>query len=383
MKINFFYIFFVLLFVRCSLEEKTSIQYDSSKYTYHFDTIYKRYNVDFTQNYTGGIDLHFLDSGTFIVYNFCGSNQLKVLRHESDSVMELSYFNPNCKKLFTSIKKDGVYVISEKGELWQYCKNNYKQELLANLMEDTVLKNSGLIIEEFKPGGDQYVRVPENILYFRLKQNYKINDGKYSNKDSCFPIFAKYNLDNKKIELFGKQPFFVTYNEYGFLSVKYDLYIGDSIITSEGCSGLIEVIDTKTHTEQIINCKSRYDIDPIKKWIFVPDMKDAKNKKMEHYLLSGSYESLFYNPFNERYYRIFHPKMDKLDKDGLYNTDSDKECVLMIFDKSLKLIDEVLLPIKTIQVLKLIPSKNGVDIYLPELFKTENNQKIFSFLHIT
>lgn len=54
----------------------------------------------------------------------------------------------------------------------------------------------------------------------------------------------------------------------------------------------------------------------------------------------------------------------------------------MVFDEKFKLIDEVLLPIKRLNVIKLFPIKDGVSIYLPELFKIDTNQIKKGFLNI-
>jgi hypothetical protein len=64
-------------------------QHDRQVFEYTYDTIYRTYRGDFTQQSVGGIDLHWKDSTTYVVYNFCGANQLKIIDFQSDSVLEL------------------------------------------------------------------------------------------------------------------------------------------------------------------------------------------------------------------------------------------------------------------------------------------------------
>lgn len=362
--------------------EKTPLNYSESKLNYHFDTIFKTYKGDFTKQYVGGIDLHFKDSTTYVVYNYCGSNQLKIIDFASDSVLELPFYNPDFKKIYSEIKKRDIYVLAVDGKIFQYCNSKLDHEIVFDLMKDSIFKNSGLLPANYKAGGDQHIRIPENVIYFTLEPDYENANGKYSKMNYGYPKFGKFNFTDNTLQFFDKEPHFVPYQDYGLVSNRYSLFIGDSIITSDGTNGLIRIINTKNNTTQTVEAKSKYDIYPLKKWRYHKGMKDAHNKKMQHWIESSGYESLFYNPFTKKYYRIFHPKMDKLNSDGLNNTMEDKPCVLMVFDEKFKLIDEVLLPIKRLNVIKLFPIKDGVSIYLPELFKIDTNQIKKGFLNI-
>lgn len=381
MKIYFVFICLFLL-TRCGHKNNVSQTYSNSKLEYYYDTTYQSYKGDFTKQYVGGIDLHFKDSTTYIVFNFCGHHQLKIIDYFSDSLLELVLYNSTFQEVYTDIKKNDIYVLTVDGKVWQYCKGSINNELIFDLMSDSIFKKSGLVVNESKPGGDQHINIPENMMYFRLRQDYENMAGTYSKLDCDYPNFGKYNLQTNKIEFFGKEPHFSIYQEYGLVSNLYDLFIGDSIITSNGYNGLIQIINTLNNKIRVIKAKSNFDVKPIKKWRYHSWMKDAKNKKMQHWLQSPNYESLFYNPYTKKYYRIFHPRMEKLNADGLLNTDQDKQSVLMVFDEKLKLIDEILLPIKRLQVLKLIPIKDGVSIFIPELYKIDSFQKTYGFFNI-
>lgn len=324
----------LLFFFQCCHSQKETIQYSTGKYAYEYDTVARTYHGDFTKNYTGGIDLLFLDSTLFVAYNYCGDNTIKIVNHFNDSVLILPQFNPECQVIYTSMKTDGIYVTTTENKIYLHCNGRAEKGLIADLMSNEKFKQSGLAVEWHKPGGDQYVDIPEDVLYFRVRQDLEDTGGKYSKMDYGFPAFARLNLISQEIDFYGNKPRFAEYDEYGLLSMHFDLFIGDSIITSTPVNGEIQIINT--HSNQTIkkNIKSQYDNVPIKKFRYKKEIKDVNNLKMKHALLSARYEPLFYNPFNMCFYRIFHPAMEELNDEGLLNTEFDKKCILMVFKKN-------------------------------------------------
>lgn len=101
----------------CDIKSYHTSIYSANNSQFYYDTIYKAYQGDFTKQYVGGIDLHFKDSTTYIVYNYCGSNQLKIIDFASDSVLELPFYNPDFKKIYSEIKKRDVYVLAVDGKI--------------------------------------------------------------------------------------------------------------------------------------------------------------------------------------------------------------------------------------------------------------------------
>tara|TARA_R110002072_G_scaffold238939_1_gene396633 strand:- start:24727 stop:25878 length:1152 start_codon:yes stop_codon:yes gene_type:complete len=374
-------LFFAILFLlwNCSVEKSTVY---SNNYSYTFDTIVKKYNDNLTERYTGGIDLLFFDSTSYEAFNFCGDNTLKIINHLSDSITQLSLINPSCNKIYTSIKKEGVYLVTLENKIFLYCNDNKEKEVVVNLDSIKKFKNSGLTVEWYKPGSDQYINIPDEYIYFRVHQNFDDSTGKYSKMDSGYPIFAKYNLQTSKIDFFGEQPAYYEYSYYGIISSVYDLYIGDSIISTSQINGDVQVINTIKNTVSTLTIKSKYDTRPIKEWRYEEGMKDAKNKQMKHALESAFYEPLFYNPYNHNYYRVFHPYMEEFNKDGLLNTEMDKKSVLMIFNNQMEIIDEILLPINKLQILKLYPTDKGVYMSLPTLFRMTPDKAEFHYLRV-
>jgi hypothetical protein len=377
----FLFPFLLLLAAAACAPGRTTIQNPVNKFTYTYDTIYRTYRGDFTQQSVGGIDLHWKDSTTYVVYNFCGANQLKIIDFQSDSVLELPLYNPGFQEIHSELKAKDLVVLTLDGKVWRYCNGTTEVEEICNVFADSGFKKSGLKPWESKPGGDQHIRVPENTLYCNLMLDFDNHKGRYSKKAWGFPIFAKIDLENGTVRLFGSAARQSMSDTYGLHDNQYSLFIGDSIIISDAWNGTIHVINTLDNSTKTIPAKSIFDTVPIQKLIY-KGASDKKSIKFKHGLLSPYYESLFYNPYNGNYYRIFHPKMEEFNAQGLNNTEYDKEAVLMVFDKDLKLLDEVLLPVKTYRVLKLFPIKDGVAIALPDSFRYNGYKGTESFTRV-
>lgn len=353
-----------------------------SHFRYEYDTIMRSYNTDFTKGYTGGIDVIFQDSSLFKVYNFCRVNEIKIVNYMNETVYSLPQYNSNCDVIYTAIRNNDVYVTTTDNKIYVYCDKGRERELVIDLMQIDQFKQSGLTVEWVKPGGDQQVNVPDKIIYFRVNQNYDDSLGKYSTPEYDFPTFAKLNIETKELNFYGKTPYSDVYGQYGFVSDGFDLYIGDYIIAHNAVNGEIEKINTLTGKITKTLVKSRFDKIPIEKVNYPEDKKDVNNIKMKHYLLSPHYEPLFYNPYTNCYYRIFHPMMNEFNSEGLLHTAQDKKSVLMVLNSNFELMDEVFLPINQMMVLKLIPTQNGVEIYLPELANRTEQKATFQFLSI-
>lgn len=353
--------------------------------TYEIDTTYHTYSTNMSGKTTGGIDLHFFDSTISVIYNYCGENQLKIFKPLTNE-FDVIAVKTNCTKFYSKETLDKYYTLTNDGNLLCFLKN--KQNIYSiplfnkNIKKDSILFNLGLDIEQYKPGSGMHVNVSDSVFYFRVMRGFDNNKGDYSNKNSGFPIFCKYNLITDKFRLFGKQPKYVENSWYGLASNIYDLFIGDSIITSESINGKINIINTLNNKTKEIKVKSKFDTIAFEMFDFPKNGENAKSLKMQHFIESPLYDPLYYNPFTKCYYRVFHPAMPKYNEEGLLNTVYDKKCILMIFDHDLKLLDEFILPIKRMQAFQLIPTFDGIEICLPDLYKYENNETIYSFLKV-
>lgn len=377
-----------------SCASNKSVATTESNLSFHYDTIYHNYSVDLTKQMTGGIDLHVSDTSLTLVYNYCGNNQLICLNPLRNDYSTLN-LETNCVKVFTKQTKSGFYALKRDGNLFFYVTetkipdvlnldpSGTPGKLITNIKSDSLLWNLGLDIEQYKPGSGMHYNVSDSVFYFRTMKNFDTEKGFYSKKNSGYPIFCKYNLITGKKQFFGQQPLSVERSWYGLSSVVYDLYIGDSIIVSEGVNGKITFINTLNNIATTTEVKSKYDTRPFKKFVYPKNMENAKTLKLQHKLESPWYEAIYYNPFTQCYYRVFHPGMDKYNSDGLLNTSYDKPCVLMVFDKHFKLIDEVIIPLKATQAFQLHPVQSGIEVCLPDLYKMTKETSKFAFLKIT
>lgn len=392
----FLYLSSIITIVTQSCASNNKILTQNENFNFQFDTIYHNYSLDLTKKITGGIDLHVSDTSLTLMYNYCGNNQVICLYPQHDTYSTLS-LRTNCQKVFTKKVNEGFYILNQEGDLSFY---NLSEEAkippvlkvdlagisgrhIANLKSDSVLWKLGLDIEQYKPGAGMHYHVADSTLYFRIMKSFDTDEGFYSKKNSDFPIFCKYNIITGEKRFFGSQPLSVERSWYGLCSKVYDLYIGDTIITSEGVNGKIKIINTKNNRIIETVVKSSYDTKPFKKFVLPGNLENAKTAKLQHFLQSPYYEAIYYNPFTNYYYRIFHPAMKKYNAQGLLNTSYDKSCVLMIIDKQFKLVDEVVIPLKATQAFQIHPVESGIELALPDLYEQTKKNSKFAFLKIT
>lgn len=379
-----------------SCASNKSVTNHESPLNFQYDTIYHNYSVDLTKQLTGGIDLHVSDTSLILIYNYCGKNQLICLNPLFDNYSTLS-LETNCDKIYTKQVNTGFYALKRDGRLFFYnlleenkipnaLKVNFsgfQGKLITNVKTDSLLWKLGLDVEQYKPGSGMHYKVPDSIFYFRTMKSFDTDKGFYSKKDSGFPIFCKYNIITGQKQFFGQQPLSVERSWYGLCSQVFDLYIGDSIIVSEGVNGKIKIINTINNKITTKEVKSRYDTKPFKKFVLPVNMENAKTLKLQHKLESPWYEAIYYNPFTKYYYRVFHPAMDKYNSEGLLNTSYDKPCVLMVLDRHFNLIDEVIIPLKATQTFQIRPINQGIEICLPDLNEYSKEVSKLAFLKIT
>jgi hypothetical protein len=366
------------------------------KLNFRFDTIYHNYAIDLTKQITGGTDLHVSDTSLILTYNYCGNDQIICLNPLGDDYSVLN-LESGCLKVFTKQTRTGYYVLKRDGELLAYDQSGESKipsamklnasgiqgKVLTNLKSDSLLWKLGLDIEQYKPGSGMLYNVSDSIFYFRVMKSFDTDKGFYSKENSGFPIFCRYNLVSGEKRFFGNKPLPVERSWYGLCSEIYDLYIGDSIIVSEGANAQIKIINTLQNKTKTIEVKSRYDTNPIKEFVLPKNRENAKTLKRQHFLESPFYEAIYYNPYTKYYYRIFHPSIDKYNSNGLLNTSYDKPCVLMVFDQNFKLIDEVVIPLKAALTFQIRPIKSGIEVCLPDLNDQTTRNSKFAFLKIT
>jgi hypothetical protein len=339
-----------------------------------FDTISNIYDIDFNVKLNGGDDLIFFDSAFYQFFDFCGDSTLKIVNLKNNELIVLNYHDPSCGQVYASIKSDGIYLVSEDNKIYKYRNGEKKAEKLFDLMELDVFKNSGLTAYWYKGWGTQHVNIPDSILYFRIEKDLDNERGKYSLLDSMYPIFAKVNHKTNEINFFGYSPNIGP----GLMHRSFQIYMENSIFVSYAYNDKIELINTLNNQTKVFSVKSSFDTVPIKTFEY-NEATYTLQKNTKHALETANYGPLYFNPYNNNFYRIFHPYLPERDGNGELNTDIDKSCVLMIMDSNFKLKEEVILPVKWAKLMTLFPNNNAVDFYMapnhliPKGDKTEFN----------
>lgn len=83
---------------------------------------------------------------------------------------------------------------------------------------------------------------------------------------------------------------------------------------------------------------------------------------LKHMLHSPYYTDLIYDPFRECFYRFHHLALPKLMKDGLPPTRRHKRVSLMVLDRNLDILGEVMLPPPCRFVYFSVPTRDGLVI---------------------
>jgi hypothetical protein len=357
----------VFLLLSCGSENDT-LPLPSGNYI--FDTITSVYKADFTESWASGQDFITIGGSTWMPYSFCTSGRLLFKCIDSDSLLSFPFPNPSCGKIHASGGSNGFLVMNDNGDLFLCDRKSETPQHIINVLKDIpAMAASGMIPEYYKPGGDQRCNVPENVFYFRVAQNHDDLSGKYAKYDIGYPITAKLDIGTREIRFFGKMPAFSAHNEFGLLSGIFDLYQGDSIIYSSAVDGRLTVINTQSGKESVIDRQSSYGKNAPKRIAVsrFSQTQEARTAKWQHELLSPSYEPLFFNPADGHYYRLFHPEMNELNDDGLMNTESDKSTILMVFDRKLNLVEEIVLPVNGHRFVKIFPLKDGTGLSLKNI----------------
>jgi hypothetical protein len=376
MKVYIAFIIVSFLF-SCSSNQKKIFETHKSSKKYLLDTIHKQIPTSFGDGYIGGIDLIINKSSSFSAYNFCKINKIKIIDNSNNKVLEFPNFNPLCDFNYVDVK-DSFIICLNNNQLFKIDKFNNSKFSNYNLTEFKKFSNSGLCSTGNKPGSDQRVNVSNEIIFFRTCIDLNNDSGIYSKSYFKYPSFCKLNLKTFEFNFYdtGYAPVNDDFND-----LEYDLYVRDSIILSYGMSPKILVINTTNKKRSIKFIKSKFDLVKSKK-LKSKNLSDKKNQKYKNSILNPFYESLFYNPYNKKYYRIFHPFMEEFDENGLENTYLEKKSILMVFDENLNLLDEFILPVNSVSILKLFPIKNGIEILLPDLTKENNKITTKSFLRV-
>lgn len=231
---------------------------------------------------------------------------------------------------------------------------NYKGEVKSIIeLSDKLLQYPYVV-------GDLYKSYPSYIYKGNL-HIFQLNElGPQRFKFFKYPLECK--IDLKDVQLKSN-------NVYYSPLLKKKIYglVRNAVKISHDTLGIITfyndpslyVYNYNTFNIDTINCKSKFqsfDIKPLKKK-FISD----KEVQYKHYQYSPWYTTIYWDPYRELYYRFFLNGIEEKNQNGLYNTFSDRQLIMMIFDKDLsKLHEQIIGKFNEYGVGQLYISINGV-----------------------
>ncbi len=158
------------------------------------------------------------------------------------------------------------------------------------------------------------------------------------------PVIASLNIREKKLNLIPiTYPKNYQHKYYGYAEHNYFTIAEGNIAASFHCNDSIFVYKPEYRSVSIFDCKSMAREGD---FISVPIKHRTDNMlKMESWMTTPFYADLTYDTENKVYYRIFYKEMPLKTEDGLFNTWSEKQIFLSVFNREFKLLGELNLPI--------------------------------------
>ncbi|MBP6049952.1 MAG: hypothetical protein KA526_10735 [Chitinophagales bacterium] len=336
---------FVVSCANQSTYKEISTEYgDSLKYTitdncFLFDTIlqinvsyYNPVNFIDGKNYTSRINL---SDSTIELFNLdektiSKSLKLNKMRMETDSFGDITglYFH-NFDSLFIvqnyriSLWKDDIFINE-----WKI--NNENDSMCLFLFDDNPFSynatNNSIVMQH----GCCWCTT-DSTEYFNTS-----------------PI-AYFNLVNKNIttpEIGYSKLYFDNY--YGFKSKLLMSHNNNYTLISYIIDPNIYVINNHTKVQKIVGGRSKYQYNPAKPI----NLKDKNNseRKLIDIKYDFWYHKVQYDAYRNLYLRFFELETPKKNQNGTYNSMSDKERILMVFNDKFELLNEIKFPSKVMPV---------------------------------
>ena len=269
-------------------------------------------------------------NGDIIGYNFQTTEKVfKVKRSNLPNEAEYGQFNSIYIHNF-----DCIFIVQDYMIKLIDTSGIIKQQLVINNEADKLYKTHAIGNLNYAP---IFFDAKNNKLYIesycwkckRHKPSY------YKSK-----IEVAIDLASGKTELLPQTyPILYQENYYGYANHTYreandslNVYsfpVDPNIYLYNRLSGNYKTVGGKSkYQKQLANTLSR-------------KQKDDEKTKIEHFSIIPFYYKVHYNPFQNYYYRFFSPGLSQKNEEGLFNKNSDREHILMIFDEQFKLIDEI------------------------------------------
>ncbi len=153
-------------------------------------------------------------------------------------------------------------------------------------------------------------------------------------------VSSSLNLKTKEVQALPvSYPISYQKNYYGYANHVYGTYTDSLNIYTFPMTPNIYVYNRYTENYQEFGGKSQHQKQS--PYTLSRQQKDDDKAKIEHFNRATLYYKVHYDPFRNYYYRFFSPALPEKNEKGLFTKYSDREHILMIFDKQFKLIDEI------------------------------------------
>ena len=200
--------------------------------------------------------------------------------------------------------------------------------------------------------------IENNYLYFRLYQNFAPRTFEELKKR---PVMTKIKINNNgKGELLElKYPNELDAGNNNYFDIHCS-HINDgnrSVFSFFGSSYIYFTNDYKQLNKK--NCKSKYHTKKIKPYL---PFASTGMEKLNNNIKRPSYRNLFYDKYNNVYYRFFYPGYDDFNKDeDKFNlVKFQKQFSVMVLDENFDIIDEILMPKNTYNMRMAFVSPKGL-----------------------
>lgn len=242
-----------------------------------------------------------------------------------------------------------VYIANSKGEIYRLKDSIPILEFSIN--NDAKIKKRQLMMNEAMGFNRDFTFLNTHELIFQCTPNIAGMKKQMRN----YPVFAKLDLETKKITFF----------DYAFRDefldkirpLQSDIYqtlSGDKFLVSYMFSPEVDIISLKTGKKAGVTFfRSTYQTEEIP----ALDENYTDFEKERFGIEAAHYGMLVYNPYKNCYYRVFYKQLPERNKQGDFTIPLDRKVSIAIFDSKGKWLGEV--NIKNAFVSAITPTKKG------------------------
>lgn len=284
-------------------------------------------------------------------YNITHQNETSYFVAKNSNEDRIVAFELNAQKKIFDILSDKLSFPLDLGEVSSVYVHNFDSIFVTQTYQITLLDSSGKVKSQISindsdsnytlgnlhGGSPVFYDAKLESLYF---QTYCWKCPQHKPSYYTSHISSQFNLKTKQIT-----PLPITYpilyqeDYYGFTNHVFSTYTDSLNVYTFPMTPNISVYNRYTGSYKILGGKSKYQQQP--PLTLSPRQKNDDKAKVEHFSRAPFYYKVYYNPFQNYYYRFFSPTLAEKNEDGLFNRYGDRKHILMIFDEQFRLIDEI------------------------------------------